>query len=390
MLRWFIKYGPLYLVFRLFWWTKFINKRALRPYKGKPVVFVCNHKSAWDAVVMFMRIRRRIHFIAKDTLFKNGFIAWVLRSCLVYPASKGKELALMKYCMGALKRNEALYIFPEGTRIMTEEDALALRNGASMMAIKAGVDIVPMVIDRAPRAFRSSRIKVGQPISTAEYQDRKTTKDDLNDLSNKISSTMKEMLDGFERPEKKQSWELEPPCCSRAITFRENENRTEILLMRRSRPTYKNGATYYVLPGGHINEGESSRDAVIREIFEETGLDVLARYPVYRNWRSHGLYCNIGREIGNMESKMEVFWLCEYKSGEIYKDPNSEEYCCNASEAWGDGNPRGTFDPEWVDMGEVFKKDFDLMPPTLKKPLRRDFRKKKTRLRKRQMLLARN
>ena len=44
----------------------------------------------------------------------------------------------------------------------------------------------------------------------------------------------------------------------------------KVLLMRR----YKYGRHYYVVPGGGVEEGETLAEAAIREVKEETGLDV--------------------------------------------------------------------------------------------------------------------
>ena len=53
---------------------------------------------------------------------------------------------------------------------------------------------------------------------------------------------------------------------ARAIIFKKNK----ILLIHR----IKDGKEYYVLPGGTIGKGESPRQEAIREIKEETNLDV--------------------------------------------------------------------------------------------------------------------
>lgn len=50
-----------------------------------------------------------------------------------------------------------------------------------------------------------------------------------------------------------------------------------LLVMRRN----KQGSQYFTLVGGRVNEGESLEQALIRELREETGLDVISSRPVY-------------------------------------------------------------------------------------------------------------
>ena len=52
----------------------------------------------------------------------------------------------------------------------------------------------------------------------------------------------------------------------------------KLLLIHRQKP----GRDFYVLPGGGVNLEESFEEACIREVKEETGLDVLALHLVSR------------------------------------------------------------------------------------------------------------
>jgi ADP-ribose pyrophosphatase YjhB (NUDIX family) len=50
------------------------------------------------------------------------------------------------------------------------------------------------------------------------------------------------------------------------------------------KPTYKDS---WDVPGGYVNVGETPRDAAVREVKEELGLDVELRSPLVVDWAPH-------------------------------------------------------------------------------------------------------
>jgi mutator protein MutT len=80
----------------------------------------------------------------------------------------------------------------------------------------------------------------------------------------------------------------------------------EVLLIHR-----KNEKEYFVFPGGGVEIGETTEGAVIREMLEETTMEVKINKLLY-----HHVYDN------NTE---QYFYLCDYLSGEPKLDENSEE-----------------------------------------------------------------
>lgn len=80
---------------------------------------------------------------------------------------------------------------------------------------------------------------------------------------------------------------------------------------------------YYTFPGGHLEEGETLEEGVIREIKEEFGINVKVVRKVY--------------ELENDRVNMkEYFFLCEYIDGE-FGTGDGEEFSNN---------------PEYKDSGE--------------------------------------
>lgn len=63
-----------------------------------------------------------------------------------------------------------------------------------------------------------------------------------------------------------------------AILLRQNANHPEVLLTRRGYPPYKD---HWCMPGGHIDPNETARQAIIREVKEEVGLDFTPRFFSY-------------------------------------------------------------------------------------------------------------
>jgi 8-oxo-dGTP diphosphatase len=69
-----------------------------------------------------------------------------------------------------------------------------------------------------------------------------------------------------------------PHATAAAIITKQFHNETQILLTLRAIDPYKG---QWCIPGGHIEENEPVKDAVIREVKEETGLQLEANFFSY-------------------------------------------------------------------------------------------------------------
>jgi len=152
---------------------------------GRPHLFVCNHQSMIDIPTAFMALRCDVRFIAKRELSYLPFLGWYMRATGMIFVDRGQSEQARQSIRLAGERVRAgasVLAFPEGTRT-PDGRVHEFKKGAFVVAIEAGVPIVPVAIEGAQRAlprggFRVRpgviRVRLGDPIATAGlgYDDR--------------------------------------------------------------------------------------------------------------------------------------------------------------------------------------------------------------------------
>ncbi|MBR1581564.1 MAG: 8-oxo-dGTP diphosphatase [Bacilli bacterium] len=97
----------------------------------------------------------------------------------------------------------------------------------------------------------------------------------------------------------------------------------KVLVMERT----KNDRPGLIFPGGHVEENESLIDSVIREVKEETGLDIedvelcgIKEWRLYGGKRYLGFLYRTNKFSGELKSSIEgkVFWI-NYNEMKNYK-----------------------------------------------------------------------
>jgi len=153
-------------------------------------LFVANHTSSADAPAVVGAIPRRIAILLKESLFKwpiAGQAFALAHFIRVNRGARDSAIASVEKATEALKSGQSFLIYPEGTR-STDGRLQEFKKGAVVMAITAGVPIVPMVCSGAHRVMgkRSLVIHPGeilveflQPIDASKYSLEE--RDDLNE-----------------------------------------------------------------------------------------------------------------------------------------------------------------------------------------------------------------
>ena len=159
----------------LLWKIRVLNRHH-EPAEGS-ALYICNHQSFVDPVIMAMALRRPMHYMARASLFRSRLLAPLMESLNAFPVRRGTaDLRAMKEALRRLKGGAQLVVFAEGTR--THDGRIGpFLPGVALLAQRAAKWTVPVVIEGAfeawPRSaacFRPGAIVVqyGRPVSQAE------------------------------------------------------------------------------------------------------------------------------------------------------------------------------------------------------------------------------
>lgn len=111
-----------------------------------PAVFVCNHQSHLDPVLVGVMCRRQIAYMARDTLF-TGILGPLIRSYDAIPIDReGTGLAGIRATLKRIKQGDAVLLFPEGTR-SPDGQIGPLQPGFIALVRRGKAAIIPVAVD---------------------------------------------------------------------------------------------------------------------------------------------------------------------------------------------------------------------------------------------------
>ncbi len=138
------------------------NVKALAT-KGK-VIFICNHISMADPVILGLISPRIIHFMAKKELFKSPIGKLLFDALYVFSVDRGiPDIKSIKRALKLLDKGKAFGVFPEGRRAVANcMDEFEL--GTSLIAIRSGAPVIPVYIHNETYRKWQPVIIVGEPM----------------------------------------------------------------------------------------------------------------------------------------------------------------------------------------------------------------------------------
>jgi putative phosphoserine phosphatase/1-acylglycerol-3-phosphate O-acyltransferase len=169
-------------------------------WSHRPAVFIFNHQSGLDSILMAQLTQRDVVGVAKKELETTPIVGPLMKAAGVVFVDRGdraKAIEAMQPAVEAMRKGLSVVIAPEGTRSATKKLG-RFKKGAFHMAMAAGVPIVPVVLknalDALPRngiVIRPATVDVvvHPPIATSEWR-----REDLDDHIAEIEKLYEETL----------------------------------------------------------------------------------------------------------------------------------------------------------------------------------------------------
>lgn len=162
-------------------------------WENRPAVFVFNHQSKADVVIIARLLRRDIAGVGKKEIKKMPLIGMTLElagTIFIDRENSASAIEAMKPLVDAMRnQGKSVAIAPEGTRTITPRLG-AFKKGPFHLAMQAGVPVVPIVIhnagDVAPKGdfvFRSATVEVDvlPPVDTSGWR-RETVEEHVEEV----------------------------------------------------------------------------------------------------------------------------------------------------------------------------------------------------------------
>jgi 1-acyl-sn-glycerol-3-phosphate acyltransferase len=203
--------NPVYRLLRLL--VHLVNRAAFRttvegrervPTEG-PVILAPVHRSFIDFFVASEVTDRKLHYMAKDSLFTNPRFGRFLLSVGAFPVHReSADREALRRAQRVLDAGEVLVQFPEGERRSgpVVED---LHEGVAFLAARTGATIVPVgiggsatVMPKGKKLPRPRRIHlvVGEPIvPAARTEGGRVSRSGLRLLTAQVTESLQELYD---------------------------------------------------------------------------------------------------------------------------------------------------------------------------------------------------
>jgi 1-acyl-sn-glycerol-3-phosphate acyltransferase len=174
------------------------------PSEG-PVIIAPVHRSGIDFFVASEVTRRKLHYMAKDNLWKRPRLGRFLQSVGAFPVHRGAaDREALRRAQRVLDAGEVLVLFPEGER-RAGPVVQDLHQGVAFLSARTGAPVIPVgiggsasVMPKGSKFPRPRRIHlvVGEPIAApTRTESGRVPRSRLHAMTEELTETIQELYD---------------------------------------------------------------------------------------------------------------------------------------------------------------------------------------------------
>jgi 1-acyl-sn-glycerol-3-phosphate acyltransferase len=169
--------------------------------RTRPQIFTANHSGLHDILSLSANLPIQFRWIAKKSLFNVPFMGWHMGRSGYIAIDRDNPRQAAKSIIEAadiIRGGVNAIAFPEGTRSRTG-DLGAFHSGVFALALRAGVPLVPIMLEGSYRVIMPKtlqvnpgtiiRIQIGKPVDLSSY-----AQSDKRHLMERVHRTMEEGL----------------------------------------------------------------------------------------------------------------------------------------------------------------------------------------------------
>jgi len=139
-----------------------VELRGAENLPDGPFILMSNHQSNFDILSLIATIPRRVYWIAKKELFDIPVFGPSMRRGGYIPLDRSdgrKALKSMEEAAAIIRQGSSVVMFPEGTRTR-DGRLLPFKRGGFMLAVRAGVPVIPVTINGSGRVNPGGLIRL--------------------------------------------------------------------------------------------------------------------------------------------------------------------------------------------------------------------------------------
>lgn len=181
---------PLIAILRIKRYTPEGKKYSKKLVGG--AIIAANHTAFIDPFVVGVTFwQRRLYFLAAEVVMQGKLRSFLLKGVGAIKIDRNStDIEAIKKSIGVLKEGHPLLVFPQGG-ITKDDDVENIKSGAVLIALQAGVPIVPMHILPRSAWYKSRTVIIGNEINPQKFCTKKIPSTaDINNITQALAEEL--------------------------------------------------------------------------------------------------------------------------------------------------------------------------------------------------------